>query len=145
MIDTTVLTAVLVVAAIITATAAVLTVAALLDTRRDLRYVLERGIGNGRRAAAEGESWLAWSRLVQAGLSIGLTGLLIHVTAFRIGLASEVAVEWVVAVVLVALQSAGLCWQAVAASRFRRRILQLGIEDRKRHTDELDQARKDRR
>lgn len=127
MLDTDVLVLVLVAAGISSLAAGTLTVRALIETRRDLAHVIARGIGNGRRAAAVGEHRLAWSRLGQAALSLALTSLLIYIATIHAGLDSRVPGVWVAVVGMVALASAGLCWQAVAAGKIRRQVLHLGI------------------
>lgn len=129
MLSTTTLVWLLALAAVASLGAGVVTVVALCDTRRDLLHVRNRGIGNGRRAAAEGEYLLAWARLGHAGVSLAATSTLIYATVDAVGLGNEVRAVWAVVVALVTVSAVGLCLTAIAAGRIRRRVLHLGLED----------------
>jgi hypothetical protein len=121
------LTALLGVAGVASAAAVVLTGTMLVQTRRDRAAVRQAGIGNGRRAAADGEHRLAWIRLWQAVTVTVTTSALMWAGMSASSPTSRVDAVWTVVAASLTVLALSVCWASWHAHRIRRAILKLGL------------------
>jgi hypothetical protein len=122
------LTVALGLSALLSVVALALCVRALLDTKRDLLYVRNAGIGNGRRAAARGEHAMAWIRLGQAGCGLTLTAMMLWFGWSR-GFRLPLPGRWIAMALVVSAWDILVALAAVTAERVRRRVIDLGIAE----------------